>query len=89
MCHITDASALPVLCGVATVTPFSSLMLQDEFGSTALIAACGENNLEVATVLLEGGAIVDYQNKVNIIYFNHIIMCCILFFTFDFTHREV
>ena len=37
---------------------------QDEYAATPLIAACGENYIEVARFLVERGASMDYQNKV-------------------------
>ena len=39
--------------------------MQSEYGATALIPACGEGHVMVATVLIEKGALVNYQNKVS------------------------
>ena len=48
---------------------YTELLCLKVFGSTALIVACAENHLEVATVLIENGATVDYRDKVcNYIY---------------------
>ena len=38
--------------------------MQDHLGFTALGAACQEGHTEVARLLIEKGATVDYQNKV-------------------------
>ena len=46
-----------------TLCEFSKLV-QDEDGDTALIQACRGGHLETVKVLLDHGAIVDYQNKV-------------------------
>ena len=45
------------------------LVPQDKHGDTALAGAGQENQLEVASVLLDGGATINYQNKVvNYLY---------------------
>ena len=46
---------------------FSQLM-QDEHGETALIAASGEGHLETAKLLLQRGALVNFQRKVRVLY---------------------
>ena len=38
--------------------------MQSMNGNTGLIKACGCGHIETAKVLLEHGAVVDYQNKV-------------------------
>ena len=37
---------------------------QDEFGDSALIAACEHDHVDVASVLISNGAMVNYQTKV-------------------------
>ena len=39
--------------------------MQDEYGDTALIGACVAGHVTVAAVLIEKGALVNYQNKVT------------------------
>ena len=39
--------------------------MQDDHGDTALFAASQEGRLETATLLLEWGALANYQNKVR------------------------
>ena len=39
--------------------------MQDEYGETALIAACGQGHVTIAALLIEKGALVNYQNKVR------------------------
>ena len=39
-------------------------MPRDKYGFTPLMAACWENELEVARVLINKRAAVNYQNKV-------------------------
>ena len=48
--------------------------MQDMMGCSALIAACLDGFVDVARVLLEHGAIIDYQDKVSMILhtmYNH------------------
>lgn len=40
--------------------------MQDKYGNTPLMVACRENHFEVAKVLINKGATVNYQNKVCI-----------------------
>ena len=46
------------------MSSFFCLVPQNEFGGTPLIAAGQENQLKVASVLLDVGATINYQNKV-------------------------
>ena len=39
--------------------------MQDEWGDTPLIEACGEGHVMVAAVLIEKGALINYKNKVS------------------------
>ena len=41
--------------------------MQDEFGSTALIVACQQGHVNVASVLIKRGAAIDYQDKVRLL----------------------
>ena len=46
---------------------------QDEYAATPLIAASGENHIEVARFLIEHGANIDYQNEVfdkHVLFYN-------------------
>ena len=59
---------------------FTSSLLcspQDEYAATPLIAASGENHIEVARFLVEHGANIDYQNKVfdNHVLFSNYLLC--------------
>ena len=45
--------------------------MQNEYGETALIVACGEGHVATAALLIEKGATVDYQNKVRLLYYVH------------------
>ena len=45
-----------------------SQLMQDERGETALFAASGRGHLETATLLLQYGAVVNYQNKVKLLF---------------------
>ena len=40
------------------------LFMQDEYGEAALIGACAAGHVMVAAVLIEKGALVNYQNRV-------------------------
>ena len=42
------------------------IIIQNEWGDTALIEACGKGYMMIAALLIEKGAIVNYQNKVNL-----------------------
>ena len=42
------------------------LFIQDEWGSTPLIRACIQGDLTTATLLIEKGANIEYQNKVRV-----------------------
>ena len=42
--------------------------MQNELGNTPLHAVCAEGHLDVATVLVQNGAVVDFENKVRIFY---------------------
>ena len=53
---------LPLIC-VAL-----SQLMQDHLGQTALIAAVGNGHLVVSTLLLEHGAVVNYQDRVRLVY---------------------
>ena len=46
--------------------------MQDEYGDTALLAACGAGHVMVAAVLIEKGALVNYQNKVSPLWLSYI-----------------
>ena len=48
--------------------------MQNEYGTTALIAACGEGHVMVAAVLIEKGALVNYQNKVSPLWLSCIVV---------------
>ena len=39
--------------------------MQDDFGSTALGAACINGHVDIALLLIERGAVIDYQDKVR------------------------
>ena len=39
--------------------------MQDDLGHPALYAACGEGHVDVARLLIERGAAIDYQSKVR------------------------
>ena len=39
--------------------------MQDDFGSTALVISCEEGHVDVARLLIERGAAIDYQDKVR------------------------
>ena len=39
--------------------------MQNEYGDTALLQACGEGHVMIAALLIENGALVNYQNKVK------------------------
>ena len=39
--------------------------MQDEFGDTPLLEACDQGHLKTASVLIEKGAYIDFQNKVG------------------------
>ena len=41
--------------------------MQDEFGETPLHTASGKGHVNVITVLIERGAVVNYQNKVGVV----------------------
>ena len=41
------------------------LIMQDDFGDTALMAAVNEGHLHVAEILVKNGADVNYRNKVR------------------------
>ena len=41
--------------------------MQDNIGTTALEAACQKGHRDVAAVLIERGATVDYLNKVRLL----------------------
>ena len=43
--------------------------MQNEYGNTALLGACGEGHVTTAALLIEKGATVDYQNKVRLLYY--------------------
>ena len=49
------------------MTLYMLLFIQDEWGSTALIRACGEGQLATADLLINKGANVNYLNKVRLI----------------------
>ena len=40
-------------------------LIQNEFGETALFAACGEGHLDTAAILIKHGAMVNFLNKVR------------------------
>ena len=42
--------------------------LQDELGETPLCVACAKGQLNVACLLLQNGAFVNYETKVRIFY---------------------
>ena len=52
------------MCMCVIQCVFSNLV-QDADGDTALITACEHGFIEIAKVLLEHGAAMDYQNKVK------------------------
>ena len=39
--------------------------MQDDLGFTALVISCEEGHVDVARLLIERGAVIDYQNKVR------------------------
>ena len=39
--------------------------MQNEYGETALIAACGQGHVTIAALLIEKGALVNYLSKVR------------------------
>ena len=45
-----------------------SQFMQDERGMTALFAASSGGHLETATLLLQYGAVVNYQSKVRLLF---------------------
>ena len=45
-----------------------SQLIQDKLGETALITASGEGQLQTATILLQYGAVVNYTNKVRLLF---------------------
>ena len=45
--------------------------MQDDFGDTALVIASYQGHVDVAQLLIERGAAIDYQNKVRAV----IIQC--------------
>ena len=53
---------LPLIC-VAL-----SQLMQDDLGWTALMGAVANGHLDVSTLLLEHGAVVNYQDKVRLLY---------------------
>ena len=48
--------------------------MQNEYGTTALIPACGEGHVMVAAVLIEKGALVNYQNRVSPLWLSCIVV---------------
>ena len=48
--------------------------MQNEYGDTALLGACGEGHVMVAAVLIEKGALVNYQNKVCPLWFSYMVI---------------
>ena len=54
--------------------------MQDDLGQTAIIAAVGNGHLDVSTLLLEHGAVVNYQDKVRLLYVHgqHGRMVCLV-----------
>ena len=56
-------SSIELLC-IHNYDVYTKLLSQEEFGSTPLGTACEKNHLEVVTVLIENGAVVDSTNKV-------------------------
>ena len=58
-------SKLP--CSLAHFVALTELM-QDERGETALFAASAHGHLETATLLLQYGAVVNYQDKVRLLF---------------------
>ena len=59
---LTESPAYSVLFSYSLL----SCSPQDEYAATPLIAASDKNHIEVARFLVEHGAIVNYQNKVNV-----------------------
>ena len=41
--------------------------MQDEFGETPLHAASGKRHVNVITILVERGAVVNFLNKVSVV----------------------
>ena len=41
------------------------LLLQDDFGATALVAAVDEGHIEIVEILVKAGANVNFRNKVR------------------------
>ena len=41
--------------------------MQDHLGATALVVACERGHVDVARLLIERGAVIDYQNKVRLL----------------------
>ena len=52
----------PLVLGFTSIT---DIFFQDEFGNTALIGACQNGHINTTRILLNHGAYVDKQNKVN------------------------
>ena len=45
--------------------------MQDEYGDTALMVACAADHVMVAAVLIEKGALVNYKNKVSLLWLSY------------------
>ena len=71
--------------------------MQDKWGSTALMAACWNNHINTARILVDNGAIVDLKNKVIgessklISYTEHTHLCTeeLLFLPYKYIGRPV
>ena len=48
-------------------------IIQDEYGFTALGIACQEGHIEVASLLIDYGASVTYQNKVSLLEISYCV----------------
>ena len=56
--------------------------MQNEYGETALIPACGKGHVMVAAVLIEKGALVNHGSKVTLLWLSciyTIVGCYIIF----------
>ena len=52
--------------------------MQDRLGFTALMCACQEGHSEVADLLIEKGAMVEYHNKVRLLVQCHCVCMALI-----------
>ena len=60
-------------CTLAHCTTLSQLM---QYGETALHVACRHGHVDVASLLLHHGSVVDSQDKVRLLYVSMVNMVC-------------